>query len=290
MIITQLLGGLGNQLFQYAVGRALAAKHGTSLVLDTSTFASYALRTYALDHFNIEASLLSDEERARLGLSPAPTTRIGRVLRRVFGRVKIPVIKERSFQFDPELFDSPASCYLEGWWQSSRYFSAIEPQIRKEFTVRDALKGANLAMAEQVAACTAVALHVRRADYVNDPVSNRAHGTCSPEYYEAAENILRQKIGSFRLFIFSDDPDWADSNLRFQSPATVLRINGPERDYEDLRLMTLCRHHIIANSTFSWWGAWLCAHDRKIVIAPKHWFREASHSTADLIPDGWLRV
>jgi hypothetical protein len=92
------------------------------------------------------------------------------------------------------------------------------------------------------------------------------------------------------LFVFSDDPDWVEANLGFQSPFIVLRHNGPEGDYEDLRLMSLCDHHIIANSTFSWWGAWLCPKSDKIVIAPRNWFQDASHSTADLIPEEWIRV
>lgn len=290
MIITQLFGGLGNQMFQYAIGRALAAKHGTTLVLDTSKFAGYTLRTYALDHFNIEASLLSDADRAHLELAQAPTTWAGRSFWRVFGRVIVPVIKERGFEFDPRLLKSPKTCYLEGYWQSPEYFSSIGAQIRKEFTVREPLRGLNRAMAERIGACEAAAVHVRRGDYVNNPVTARYHGVCDAGYYAAAEDRLRAYARDVQLFIFSDDPDWVEANLRFHSPATVMRDNGSERDYEDLRLMSLCRHHIIANSSFSWWGAWLCADKRKIVIAPEHWFRDAPHDTEDLIPENWLRV
>ena len=166
----------------------------------------------------------------------------------------------------------------------------LSPGDRKEFTLREPLAGANLAMAERIGASTAVAVHVRRGDYVSNSFTNRYHDTCGPEYYEAAETLLRKRQGDLHLFIFSDDPDWAEANLKFVSRSTVLRINGPERDYEDLRLMTLCKHHIIANSTFGYWGAWLCEYEKKIIIAPQHWFREANHSTADLIPAEWLRV
>lgn len=290
MIITQLLGGLGNQLFQYAIGRALAVRHGTELRLDTTAFDGYPLRTYALDHLFIEGTLLSDAERRAMGIRRAATSRLGRLAERLFGAATIPVVRERRFEFDPEVLDAPETCYLQGYWQSPRYFAGVEAQIRRELSVRDPLAGQNLEVAGRIAACPAVSVHVRRGDYAANPVTNRYHGTCGPEYYAAAEALLQGEVGDLRLFVFSDDPDWAVENLRFRSPVTVLRHNGPERDYEDLRLMTLCRHHIIANSTFSWWGAWLCPHPGKIVVAPKIWFKQANHGTADLIPQEWRRI
>lgn len=290
MIVTQLLGGLGNQLFQYCMGRALAARHGTSLRLDISAFADYPLRPYALDHFFIEASVLTQDERRRLGLGEAPKGRLARAIQRMFGARGMPVFRERSFEFDAEALNAPSECCLQGYWQSPKYFAAIESSIRSELTVRDPLAGENQAAADRIAGGLAVSLHVRRGDYVANPTTNRYHGTCGPDYYAAAEKLLRERVGELRLFVFSDDPDWAQANLRFASPVTVFRHNGPQQDYEDLRLMTLCRHHIIANSTFSWWGAWLCPHPDKIVVAPKDWFRDAGHRSDDLIPADWIRI
>lgn len=290
MVVTQLLGGLGNQLFQYCMGRALAAKHGTSLKLDISAFDDYPLRPYVLGHFSLEATVLTQDERRRLGIGEAPKGPLARALRRVFGARGIPVVRERSFEYDAEAMNAPSECSLQGYWQSPRYFAAIESSIRSELTVRDPLRGENKAAADRITGSLAVSLHVRRGDYSSNPVTNRYHGTCGPEYYQAAEKLLREKVGGLNLFVFSDEPDWAEANLRFASPVTVFRHNGPEQDYEDLRLMTLCRHHIIANSTFSWWGAWLCPQPDKIVIAPKNWFRDARHRTDDLIPAGWIRI
>jgi len=289
-VVVHLIGGLGNQFFQYAVGRALAAKHSTALKLDTSPFENYQLRTYALRHYCIEATELSESEHTEFGLRPEPATRIGRLVERVFGARSIALVRESGFEFDPSILRSTVPCYLQGFWQSPKYFASIDPMIRKELTLREPLAGENLAAADRIAASLAVSVHVRRGDYANSESTNQYHGTCSPEYYLAAEALLRGKLGDPTLYIFSDDPDWAAQNLRFKSPTVILRHNGPERDYEDLRLMTLCQHHIIANSTFSWWGAWLCANPGKTVVAPRNWFRDARHSTSDLIPEEWIRV
>ena len=290
MIVSRLLGGLGNQLFQYAAGRALAIRHGTELRLDTAAFDGYPLRPYALDHLCIEGALLSDAERRALGIRRVPTSRFGRLAGRLFSAAALPVVRERSFEFDPEVLNAPETCYLQGHWQSPKYFAAVEAQIRRELSVRDPLAGQNLEAAGCIAACPAVSVHVRRGDYAANPATNRYHGTCGPEYYAAAETLLQGEVGDLQLFVFSDDPDWAAEKLRFRSQMTVFRHNGPKRDYEDLRLMTLCRHHIIANSTFSWWGAWLCPHPGKIVVAPKKWFKDANHGTADLIPREWRTI
>ena len=287
MIVTKLIGGLGNQMFQYAVGRALAVRHGAILRLDVSAFAQYELHSYGLRHFQIVATELTDAERAGLGLAK---NRWCRILGRLRSRESISVIRESSFAYDPALLDAPGACYLEGYWQSPKYFSDIEPLILREFTVKESLRGQNLEISKRISDCLAVSLHVRRGDYVNNERTNRYHGTCGAEYYDAAELYLRERLGAMQLFVFSDDPDWAEANLHFRSPVTVLRHNGPERNYEDLRLMTLCRHHIIANSTFSWWGAWLCQSPGKIVIAPKTWFRGANYDTSDLIPKEWIRL
>lgn len=290
MIISQIFGGLGNQLFQYAAGRALAVRHGTTLRLDTSAFRQYKLRSYDLRHFRIEASEMSVPELEALGLGVAKPGRLAHLARRLLGSPKVPVIKERGFGFDSRLLDAPDTCYLEGYWQSPRYFNSVAARIRSELGVREPLAGRNLEIARQMTHHTAVSLHVRRGDYVSNAHTSRYHGTCGPEYYAAAETLLQARVGEMHLYVFSDEPDWAEANLHFLSSATIVRHNGPEQGHEDLRLMSLCRHHIVANSTFSWWGAWLCNHADKLVVAPRNWFAEANLSAADLIPDDWIRV
>jgi Glycosyl transferase family 11 len=289
MIVTQLLGGLGNQLFQYCLGRALAVKHQTELRLDLSAFDAYRLRTYALEHFRIKASVLTAAERSALGDFDQGKTRLGRRFSRLFTN-SLSVVRERSFAFDPEVLNASPSCYLQGFWQSPKYFAAIETLIREELTVKDALAGPNREIAQTIADTVAVAVHVRRGDYATNPETNRYHGTCSPAYYEMAETFLRQHCSDMHLYVFSDDPEWTDKNLRFKSTVTTVRHNSPARDYEDLRLMSLCRHHIIANSTFGWWGAWLSRYQQRIVVAPKHWFGDLTRRTDDLIPESWIRL
>ena len=290
MIVTQLLGGLGNQLFQYSVGRALAARHQTELRLDTSAFESYSLRSYALSCFRIQGAVLSGEERSALGVGSAPTSTLGRLGSRLRLGKTIALIREKGYAFDPTVLDAPSACYLQGYWQSPKYFASVEHSIRDELTVATPPAGQNLEFAARIAQTMSVSLHVRRGDYVTNPTTHQYHGVCGPNYYEAAQRMLRESLGNAQLFVFSDDPAWVEENLRFILPATILKHNGPEKHFEDLRLMTLCKHHIIANSTFSWWGAWLCPHPDKMVIAPKNWFKDAGHDAADLVPQEWRTI
>jgi len=156
--------------------------------------------------------------------------------------------------------------------------------------LRTELSSQSHAVRSAIEESTSVSVHVRRGDYASNPATNLYHGTCDPEYYLAAERKLRTEFGELTLFVFSDDPQWAKDNVQFQSNAVAVTHNLLERDYEDLHLMTLCDHHIIANSTFSWWGAWLCDNPGKMVIAPRQWFRGAGLSAEDLIPEGWIRM
>jgi hypothetical protein len=288
VIVSQLLGGLGNQLFQYSLGRCLAEKTGTRLKLDTSAFSDYRLRPYALHHFRTQADVLTASELRQLGIAE-PAKGILGVWRQLRGS-SIPVVSEPSFEFDPTILDIRGPCYLKGYWQSPKYFASVESLIRRELTVSSPLDGQNEAVGNRIRASLAVAVHVRRGDYVTSAETNRYHGSCSAEYYYAAEEILRRRVGQLSLFVFSDDPQWAKENMRFSSPNFVVSHNSLEHGHEDLRLMTMCQHHVIANSTFSWWGAWLCVNPGKIVVAPRNWFRDAGHSTADLIPEDWIRV
>ena len=136
----------------------------------------------------------------------------------------------------------------------------------------------------------AVSMHIRRSDYVSGPYVHNRFYLCPLSYYYAAIEILRKSLSYPDFFVFSDDIQWVKENLRLEYPTRYVDHNGPERDYEDLRLMSLCKHHVIANSTFSWWGAWLSTNPEKIVIAPQHWFKDAKRCTKDLIPGTWIRL
>jgi hypothetical protein len=200
------------------------------------------------------------------------------------------VIAERHFHFDPRILDLPGNVYLDGYWQSEKYFKDIESIIRSEFIVKTMSDPANEAMSERICGTESVSVHVRRKDYVSDSATSRIHGGCSLAYYYAAAERIARAVAEPHFFVFSDDAQWARENLDLKYPTTFVTHNGPDKNYEDLRLMTLCNHHIVANSTFSWWGAWLSINPDKMVIAPRKWFAESDLDCRDLIPDSWRTI
>lgn len=290
MVITKLIGGLGNQMFQYAVARRIACYAGVPVKLDLSGFQNYPLRSYALDCFNVKAELASEAEVARFVERPGRWKRMATRILGTKGDLPPGMIKERSFRFDPELLSLEGDIYLDGYWQSEKYFREIEGCIRDEFTVKSDPEGLNRELAEMIKEVDAVSVHVRRGDYVSDPVTSAWHGTCSPRYYEQAAALIARTVRNPHFFVFSDDPAWAEQNIHLGYSSVHVKHNGPDRHFEDLRLMSSCRHHVIANSSFSWWGAWLGRSPGKIVIAPSRWFNTEEMDTSDLIPDTWIKL
>jgi len=294
MIVTRLIGGLGNQLFQYAAGLRLAQVRSVELKLDITGYSNSNYRTkrhYELAPFNVTQEFASEEEIAKL-IQPQP-----RLLTRLFQRItgkgeQLPMsyTKEPHYQFDPSILDLPDGVYLDGYWQSERYFADIAELIREEVTVRDPLVGRNAELGQKIADCQAVSMHVRRGDYVNNEITHRVHGVCGLDYYARAVEYIASRINRPVFFIFSDDPAWVRENIKLDHPVQIVDHNDPEHGYEDLRLMSLCCHHIIANSSFSWWGAWLNPRQDKIVIAPKRWFNDYHADTSDLCPVSWVRL
>ena len=292
MIIVKLVGGLGNQMFQYAVGRCLTYSLNTELKMDISQYRHFTFREYHLSAFNISENIASDSDlmkvRRPLGWNMKHTVHALRS--RIEQIATVSYIKERHFHFDPEILALHDNVYIDGNWQSEKYFKDIEWIIREDFTLSGESDYLNKKMAEKISNCEAVSLHVRRGDYISNPVTTAYHGICSEEYYNMAICKLERIVKNPHFFIFSDDPKWAKENLNTRYPTTVLDFNGPEKDFEDMRLMSLCKHHIIANNSFSWWGAWLNQKPDKIVIAPKNWFADSRINSSDLIPKEWMRI
>lgn len=293
MIITKLYGGLGNQMFQYAAGKRLANLHKTSLLLDTSSFADYKLRHYALDCFSPRTIIATQKELQRV-LRPMKTN-----FRKLLKEIEIwtatlkkpiPVVREQHFHFDQSILCLPNGVYLEGYWQSEKYFKDVESAIRADFTFRDQPDLMNKNMLEMVSQTNSVSLHIRRGDFVNNAHTNQTHGICSVEYYKNAISTISALVSHPHFFIFSDDIDWAKREMVSISPVTFVEHNIAGRHYEDMRLMRMCRHNIIANSSFSWWGAWLNSNPNKIVVAPQKWFADLSKDTKDLLPESWTRI
>lgn len=298
MIIVRLSGGLGNQMFQYAAGLQLARLHGAELKLDTSLFDNPAPgdtpRRYELGQYAISAAMATAEERrvcqefGRIKITP-----LFRLLQRCGrypARAGVRYYRELRFRFDSRLGRVPDNVCLEGFWQSEKYFIRISDIIRQEFTPRGSLEGINARLAERIVATDSVSLHIRRGDYVSNPAAMSYHGCCSLEYYARALAQIGRRVARPHLFVFSDDPAWAAAHLSPPMPTTFVDNNDADSGQNDLELMRRCRHNIIANSSFSWWGAWLNEQTDKTVIAPLRWFREPGVDSRDLIPESWLML
>jgi hypothetical protein len=294
MIITQLIGGLGNQMFQYAAGRSLAAHHNTELKLDITQFTKIKVifpRQYCLSNFRIMETFATEKELQYFNRHSSHVNFFYSSLYcALTGNPNLFLKKEPCFQFDPDFFALPDNVYLEGYWQSEKYFKNIENIIRSEFTLKENPDQSNLFMAEKILKSNAISIHIRRGDYVTDPVTFDHHGICSLEYYHRSIDNVVEKISEPHFYIFSDDPGWVKQNLHINYAHTYVTHNLGSKDYLDLWLMSQCKHHIIANSSFSWWGAWLGTNPGKMVIAPKQWFNKSTNNTRDLIPDSWYKI
>lgn len=297
-IVVTINGGLGNQLFQYAMGRALSLRNSVPLVLDLAWFGLVkrqdgtvtTIRNYALEPFELEVATQC------VGL-PQPKTPgfIGRILRRAFRYVPHQymgkkVYFERGFAFELTAFSLQDPVWLEGYWQSHRYFNDFAKVLRGELGQPRKVSYATLEMLAKIGQCDAICLHIRRGDYVTNKFAAATHGLCGLDYYAKGLDVVLSGLRNPHCFVFSDDPEWARGNLQLSVPITIVDINGPDSAHEDLWLMSACRRFIIANSSLSWWGAWLSDSTDKVVVAPRQWFADSSRDTSDLIPAEWVRI
>lgn len=294
-VISRIVGGLGNQLFCYAAARRLAIVNDAELVLDdTSGFVrDYKYRRqYQLDNFHIPCRKATWTERLE------PCARLRRYLKRIRSRQQPfqarTYVQQESVDFDARLLaiQPCGSIYLEGYWQSEDYFKDIESTIRSDLRIKPPNDSLNQALAEKIRDCEAVAVHVRFFDepQAQEPAVNNA----PVDYYARAVAEMESLTEAAHYFVFSDRPDAARARLALPDERITLVAHnqGDENAYADLWLMTQCRHFIIANSTFSWWGAWLAEHRAKRVIAPGFVMREGKMSWGfeGLLPDEWIKV
>lgn len=289
-------GGLGNQLFQYATARRLALRSGVPLTIDhLSGFArDFYKRRYLLDHFEVHCE--------RIDRRASYVSNWGRLRRRIEVRInRSRPLSERSYlledgmAFVPELLELKVTrpIYLEGYWQHEAYFQDIGDLLRQELVQRTPHDARNLELAGRIDSMESpVCLHVRRLHGVPAGNDARPLATVSdwhhidPSYFERAIQVMAQRVANPYFFVFADYPDWARAHVRTSHPLEFVTHNGADQDYEDFWLMRQCRHFIIANSTFSWWAAWLAPHPGKLVIAP----REAIGKMIQAVPDSWLKV
>ena len=294
MIIAHIIGGLGNQMFQYALGRALSISKKIELrlyvkeVVDRNDHNGFELDNV----FNIKASIATNKER-KLVLGSRSSHKLIKLLR----SKKLDFLRgdkyivEKSFNYQSDIFDIVDDIFIRGFWQSEKYFSKYRDAILKGLTFKTKFNEKNLATKKRIQSCTSVSIHVRRGDYISNPSANKVHGVLDENYYKRA--IDKLDIDGALFVFFSDDANWVKNHL---APIIlngdnfiVVDHNHANESYNDMRLMSLCKHNIIANSSFSWWGAWLNTNPNKIIIAPKNWF-SIDKNTSDLIPQSWIQV
>ncbi len=291
MIVTTLKGGLGNQMFQYASARRLALRHKTKLFMDLSWFYEASQvdthRFYELDCFKLDQKF--KKRPSFVVAEPDPSLKV-RAYKYTKGLVKprLQPYIEKTHQFDKAVLDLPNNVYLDGYWQNEKYFIDIRDRLLEDFDFKQSPSRKNQLLIEQIGNSNAVSLHVRRGDYAADKATNAFHGLVELDYYQKAIELMSKKLKQPHFFVFSDEPAWCKKNLKLGFPTTY--VSGNKSGFEDMRLMTHCAHHITANSSFSWWGAWLNPKADKIVIAPKRWFNDPSMGKAEIVPESWIKL
>ena len=279
MIIIKIKGGLGNQLFQYAVGRALALHHRSPLKLDLTIFETYKLHRYLLDQFAIQADIATEDEiiklKGRNNVLFSALRKAGLVKRKSYLKEK------RSSYFDASVFKND-DVYLDGYWQNELYFSDIREELVRDLTSISSMSDLGVVYMEGIKKSNSVSLHVRRGNYLNLKNFN----VLDIDYYMKAVEYIRKNVEKPTFYIFSDDLEWCKSTLAFLDDC--IYVERTQTEIDDLKLMSFCQHNIIANSSFSWWGAWLNQNPNKTVVAPKGWIINDPDSS-NVIPSDWVK-
>lgn len=293
MVIIELQGGLGNQMFQYAFASILAKKDNIAVLIDTSFFnhiektPGFTTRKFELTLFNNLCTIAPKKDVD----SFYQLSKIHK-LKRKLGLNYPKIYVESSFEFQKDTLSIKSPVYLKGYFQSYKYLVGYEDFIRKLFSFPvDTLDVINKELLITITSSNSIAIHIRRGDYVSDKMIGEYHGSCSLDYYFESIELLASKNKDFTLVFFSDDSDWVKEQFQ-DLPYSKIFVdhNKEENSWKDMLLMKSCHHNIIANSSFSWWAAWLNVHPEKVVIAPKKWFVDSEKNTTDLIPSEWIRL
>lgn len=293
MIISEINGGLGNQMFQFACGRALALQNNDTLKLDITSLRNgvtdnyFTARPFELNIFKANTVIATEAELTKF----FPKKILLKVWYKWIKKYRYYV--EPFFMYDNEVVKLKGNIFLRGYWQSEKYFLKYNSIIRKDFEFTAPKSDSTINIENSLLLQNAVSIHVRRGDYVSSPTANSFHGVAGLDYYKVAMQIMEQQVTEPMYYLFSDDCPWAKEHLVKDRKDIVIVDHNKEKDsWQDMYLMSKCNHHIIANSSFSWWGAWLNNSANKVVIAPKNWFanKEKNDQTQDLIPNSWIRL
>jgi len=294
MIICDIVGGLGNQMFQYACGRAASLRSSQELKLSVDRFGSYTIH----QGFELERVFnLAHTKATKADVDKVLSWRGAPLARRILGKLPPRLtngssfIREPHHHFWPGILEIRRNCYLQGYWQSEKYFSDFATMIRDEFQFAIPQESTDTRIFSEMRQTNSVAVHVRRGDYTRKE-NVALFAPVTSEYYNCALRVLQAAEGPLDIFLFSDDGAWAMELLKdWSAQITLVDHNKGSRSAMDMFLMSHCRHNIIANSTFSWWGAWLNSNPDKQVFAPAKWFTTRSgHSSSDLIPESWRTI
>lgn len=290
MIIMKIQGGLGNQLFQYALGRNLAYKNNTTLKLDISWYRTQEYRSFELDQFNIQADIATDAEV----LSFAKYKKRGRKILFWYNWLiadESKYVREKTFIFNSHILDIKDDTYLDGVWPFEKYFQNIADIIRSEFTLKNPLGSVAQTVHNDILTKESISICIRRGDFVSIQKVHDIHGLLPMDYYREAVKIISARVKNPHFFVFSDDIEWVKENFTLDHPVTYvsdghMRISSTE----EFVLMSHCKHTVSANSSFSWWAGWLNKNPSKIVIFPQKWFKDESRNSPDLIPSSWITI
>ncbi|AYJ79911.1 alpha-1,2-fucosyltransferase [Aliarcobacter cryaerophilus ATCC 43158] len=287
MIIVKIIGGLGNQMFEYAYAKALQQK-GYEVNIDISEFDTYKLHGgFQLDKYDIDLQISSTQEN--------DTFYKRNIFFSILNKLNLlprKIIKERDISFCKELLEIKDNSYVMGYFQCEKYFIDIKKVLIEQFKINQPISSFTFEIEEKILKFkNSCSLHIRRGDYTHKSNAN-IHGVCSLDYYKNAIEVMKNQLGNdIVYFIFSDDIEWVKNNLIIEN-AIYIDSQETRLPHEDIYLMSLCNHNIIANSSFSWWGAWLNQNQKKIVIAPKKWFENTKmqKQVKDIIPDTWIKI
>lgn len=294
MIIAEIYGGLGNQLFEYAHAKALSIKLNQELYFDLSFFDRYHIKNvYRLDKFNTNVNVVETKYINKLKRKTIKPDIVRWGLKKLGASgfySKLNHFDESWFENNNiRKFNGKKDLYISGYFGDQKYFIEIEDILRQEFTLKESLNSENEKVLSQIKNSNSVSVHVRRGDYVG----NKYFAELQLDYYRNGLEYIESRFPKSTYFIFSDDLNWVKENLKLDKEQIFVDINNATTDYMELMLMAACKHNIIANSSFSWWAGWLNNNPKKIVIAPKIWYgnalAQANYENGNLVPSSWKK-